>query len=272
MFKSPGFLCFITLVAIGIPQTAFAEYLCSWVREPIYFSLISSASKCTKKFDEQIAVSVETIHFKLPTKDGFSLGGVKLKPKNRESKGRILVAQGNAHRVNDLVPHFMFFAKNGYEVIMYDYRGYDLSPGSAGTVKTNFEDYRAVISKWNSGDVPVFIYAMSWGGIVMLNSLSGDENISTLILDSVPDEIPHLGCPDAFDPKSRIEKMKIKTVLIVSGKDRVFKREEQADLIKIVSKNPTWSLIEYPDFDHPFTCGLSQERRLTTIMDAIQHE
>ena len=253
-------------------HSAFAEHVCSaWIEIP-YFKLMPFAAGCAQDSDIQKSDSVKITQISKPVGNGQSIGGFKIEPLTNERKGRILVIQGNGHRVSDLVGDFSFFAEKEYEVIMYDYRGYGLSSGANGSVKSNIEDYQAIVSQWATGDIPIIIYAMSWGGIVILNSLSGDEKVSLLVLDSVPDKIPKLGCPETYDPANRILKMKMPTVMIVSGKDGIFKRNEQVQLIRAISNNASGKVVERPDFHHPFTCGLSHRDRLLTLLNIFDHD
>ena len=64
------------------------------------------------------------------TRNGTSLAGYKLAAENPTAY--LLVAQGNAMLADQLVADLQTFRDRGWDVYIYDYRGYGQSQGRAG--------------------------------------------------------------------------------------------------------------------------------------------
>ena len=263
------FLIFVQL--LGFAGSASAEYVCSRWREPLYYFLMSSKAGKPQKSDFPTADNIQVTQISTTMKDDSVLSGYTIQSNVIPVRGRILVLQGNGHRASVLLHELASLARDGYELYIYDYRGYATSSSAEPSFKANMDDYKLIIDYLlKDPGSPLSIYAMSYGGIVVLNSLDGTEAISLLILDSVPDSISGLGCPEKYYPQHRIAQMRMPTVLIVSGKDREFERNEQEQLIYQISQNSNSSVIEKPTFHHPFTPGIDQTERIGVLLDLLR--
>src|SRR4026209_765975 len=67
---------------------------------------------------------------KFATRDGLTLAGYKLAAVNPTAY--LLVAQGNAMLADQLIADLQTFRDRGWDVYIYDYRGYGQSQGRAG--------------------------------------------------------------------------------------------------------------------------------------------
>ena len=71
-------------------------------------------------------VDYRDIFFKTP--DGLMLHGWFLKS-SEESKGTILFLHGNAENISTHVNNVLWLVENGFDVLIFDYRGYGKSEG-----------------------------------------------------------------------------------------------------------------------------------------------
>jgi len=69
--------------------------------------------------------------FFFPSEDGTRLHGWLIMADSRRPKGTIVHYHGNAHNLTLHAPLVAWLAQKGYHVILFDYRGYGRSEGSA---------------------------------------------------------------------------------------------------------------------------------------------
>ena len=136
----------------------------------------------------QVSPSPEVIHFN--SADGTQLEAWYFKTIEKNPKGLILHFHGNAQ---NLSTHFGFLWKSvaqGYDYMIFDYRGYGNSQGKpdpAGLVL----DGRAAL-KWaedqrqKRGNIPLIVFCQSLGGAVCTKALSEEKDIipKVLVIDS----------------------------------------------------------------------------------------
>src|ERR1700758_668163 len=68
--------------------------------------------------------------------DGVGLHGWWIPTTRSPANGHILLCHGNAGNISDRIPHADLLCAAGYDVLLFDYRGYGQSegrPGEAGT-------------------------------------------------------------------------------------------------------------------------------------------
>ena len=120
------------------------------------------------------------------TSDGVRLQGWTLKAKNQPPRGTVIHFHGNAQNRS---AHFLFVAwlvSYGYQVEVFDYRGYGGSDGKA-TRQGLVIDGSAVIDRiCKNRPHPVFLVAQSLGGAVAIPALqqAKDPCPCALVLDS----------------------------------------------------------------------------------------
>lgn len=105
---------------------------------------------------------------KFQSKDGTNLHGWMIAPHHNKSKGTVVFSHGNAGSIGYHLGFVMWLAKAGYQVMMYDYRGYGKSAGKAGR-QGMIEDARAAIAyatnEAATTKTPVISYGHSIGGV-----------------------------------------------------------------------------------------------------------
>ena len=101
--------------------------ICGWLKERLVFSLWSFAAP--KPNASRINSHKYVEHVNFTTSDNKKLSGYAYRTHNNGNKetgakGYILVALGNAMFADQMIGEFKDFTKKGYDVFIYDYRGY----------------------------------------------------------------------------------------------------------------------------------------------------
>jgi len=105
------------------------------------------------------------------TSDGIKLSAVKyITP--IDAKGVVLFLHGNADNITQLPFALLNFVKEGYDLVLLDYRGYGKSEGSPSPKGLNL-DIQAIIKYLSKNlNKNIYIYAQSIGGTSLLGTLN----------------------------------------------------------------------------------------------------
>ncbi len=137
------------------------------------------------------------------TSDGRRLGGYKLRAyadERRRPRGYVLDALGNAMLADQVVGAFRFLQADGFDVHVYDYRGYGLSEGRSRLLAIR-ADHIALIEHLNgAGYRHRFLYGLSLGGVFLLHAVAAGVGYDAALIDAAPSRISGYGCPPRFDP------------------------------------------------------------------------
>ena len=167
----------------------------------------------------------------LPTSDGERLGGWWIAARGDECLGHVLLCHGNAGNIGDRVLHAELLTAAGFDVLLFDYRGYGTSSGRPSEQGT-YRDGRAAL-RWleNEPDVDparVFYLGESLGGAVALELALGHPPAGLVLLSaftSVRDmarrhyrAIPTAVVPDAY-PSLRLIAGLRAPLLVLHGED-----------------------------------------------------
>ena len=171
-----------------------------------------------------------------------------------ETKGLLLVAHGNAQNLSSHYASWVWLIKAGYELFIFDYRGYGKSEGKA-EITGSIKDTRAALNYVESlYSGYYFVCGQSLGGTVLLNALDMRDNsrIKLVIIDStfrgfsdiVNDKlssfwltwpfqwIPYLSLSDKYDAKDKVAEVD-RPLLFLHG-----------SLDMMISVNNSWQLFE----------------------------
>lgn len=257
----------VLLLAVFLPQADSEDLersVCGYFTEPVGFFIFRSIAGFPNPDNVKAVQHVMEIHHK--TKDGRVLRGYRLFHPNRKAaslRGYLLVAQGIAMLADHLLDDLVFFRDQGFDVYIFDYRGYGLSEGSSRLVAM-ISDYREIVSSLNDrkrGYRGRYLYGISYGGILLLNAVSKFVNYDRIVIDGTPGALEKYGCPSEYDPVRHIPKMDASRLKIISGlKDSVVGPEEMKNLIEVVKKRGGQALV-HPRFGHPFKRYNSELRR-----------
>lgn len=271
--RGTGWAWLLTAVAIGVtaspamaapvnPETS----VCGFLREPLAFWLFRRAAGSPDAQRVAGIRDIDRIQFETP--DKRTLGGYRLRARGTP-RGYLLVAQGNAMLADQIMGELQIFRDRGFNVYVYDYRGYGLSGGSS-RLKAIISDYRAIVAHLNRQDYPHrALYGMSMGGVILLNAVGAKGDFSALVVDSSPSRIAHLGCPEEFDPVNHLPADCSRLQLIIGERDRVVWPAEMEELM-IAIRNRGGRVLERLDYAHPFQDAPAvHRRRLQEVADFI---
>lgn len=125
----------------------------------------------------------------LTSKDGTRLHGWWIDSKNKPASGTVVFSHGNAGSMGHHLGFVMWLAQAGYDVLIYDYRGYGRSHGST-TRKGIVEDARAALEY--AGNQPagrdprIISYGHSLGGAKSVSAIAQGKtnNLRAVITDA----------------------------------------------------------------------------------------
>ena len=224
------------------------------LKEPIVFWLWSSMAGQANAGRVAGLANVEDIAFE--TRDERTLRGYRLKATDAHGKlvppvGYLLIMQGNAMLADQIIGAFRSFAANGLDVYMYDYRGYGRSDGRR-RLKAIVSDYVELLASLdNDAYAQHYVYAMSFGGIVLLNGFEEHPRLDRLIVDSSPARLSDHGCPPAYDPVSHLPANCGHCLFISGANDRVVTHAMSRELAQTAAARGA-TLLHDPQFAHPF--------------------
>lgn len=152
-------------------------------------SLIYQPDNYLYAHPDQFKIKFEA--FSIPSKDGTTLSAWRLLSKEKNPKNLVLYFHGNAQNLTSHFVNAAWMTEFGYDVIIFDYRGYGLSagkPNPQGVAEDGlaFMDY--AYNEYKKGNFKNYIiYGQSLGGAIALKSLedfSHRDEVALLVLDS----------------------------------------------------------------------------------------
>ncbi len=106
--------------------------------------------------------------------DGTQLEGIWVHART-DPHGVVLIAHGNAQNYSAFIGEWIWLAEAGWDVVMFDYRGFGNSQGTPD-LQGSIEDTRAAIA-WVASreERPFILIGQSLGGAMVLNALTCKE-------------------------------------------------------------------------------------------------
>ncbi|GJL71570.1 MAG: alpha/beta hydrolase [Nitrosomonas sp.] len=212
--------------------------------------------------------NVESIS--IATTDGRTLQGYRLNAmlsgRALTANGYLLVAQGNAMLADQVLGSFIEFSQSGFDVYIFDYRGYGRSQGKR-RLKAIVNDYQEIIDHLDSQLYPTrLFYGMSFGGIVLLDALDGRVEDRRVVIDSTPSRLSDYGCPRVYDPVENLPKDSSNLYFVTGLKDSVVKPAMSRELVELAKKRGAFVMVD-PEMAHPFMDRnvLIHNRRINTV-------
>jgi hypothetical protein len=178
----------------------------------------------------------------------------------------VLIAPGNAMLADQLYEVAAFFAERGKMAYVFDYRGYGDSDGSPYSTAI-IDDYKKLLAFIRSaGHRRISVYAMSFGGIVVLSALRDEDGIDALVVDGVPSRLPWVAmCPDSLDPINSISAAPQRTLVLSGTADPVIPPDQSHDLrVAAIKRHMQAQLLK--GFSHP---GLDESPRAEKRLDIV---
>ncbi|MBT3011103.1 MAG: lysophospholipase [Candidatus Thiodiazotropha sp. (ex Lucina aurantia)] len=227
--------------------------VCGSIQEPFLFWLWSSAAPNPDKNRALVSPLIEQTQF--TTSDNKILRGYKYKSHYREEKrippkGYVLMALGNAMIADQIITSLKYLASNGYDVYIFDYRGYGNSEGKR-RINAIIEDYKEIITFLNSKYDKRFLYGISLGGAVIMNAIGSGAEYDSAIIDSSPSRFSDYGCPETIDPVNNLPHDASKIFIITGKKDQVLGSDMTSPL-RIEAQQRGARVLDGDDFSHPY--------------------
>lgn len=95
-------------------------------------------------------------------------------PAEKDPKGSVLFLHGNSQNISHHIASVFWLPRHGYNVLLYDYRGYGISSGFS-TVDNAIADFPRVLQLLHEKDTHsrkrLIVFAQSLGGAIALNGL-----------------------------------------------------------------------------------------------------
>jgi len=131
---------------------------------------------------EKIGLKYEP--FIINTSDGEKLAAWKI-PAQGEKIGSVLHFHGNAENMTTHFAYVVWLVAYGFDVFVFDYRGYGDSSGSTDR-QGLVNDGIAALQKVDEGGDPFFVVAQSLGGAVAIPAIaqSSVPNLKALVVES----------------------------------------------------------------------------------------
>ena len=221
--------------------------VCGSFREPLMFWLWHNMAGAANPRRVANVDAVEPVKF--TTRDRITLAGYKLAAKT--PRAYLLVAQGNAMLADQLVADLQTFRDRGWDVYIYDYRGYGNSQGKS-RLAAIVDDYGEIVADLNRLGYPTrLLYGISMGGVILLNAVGNTDLYNRLVVDSAPARISNLGCPERYDPVAHLPNDGARVMIISGGRDTVVPPEQIAELIRIARPRGA-RILQGSELSHPY--------------------
>ncbi|MES9977036.1 MAG: alpha/beta fold hydrolase [Candidatus Thiodiazotropha sp.] len=227
--------------------------VCGSIQEPFLFWLWSSAAPGPDKNRALVSPLIEQTQY--TTSDNKILRGYKYNSHYREDKrippkGYVLMALGNAMIADQIITSLKYLASNGYDVYIFDYRGYGNSEGKR-RINAIIEDYKEIITFLNSKYDKRLLYGISLGGAVIMNAIGSGAEYDSAIIDSSPSKFSGYGCPETIDPVNNLPHDASKIFVITGKKDQVLD-SDMTSLLRIEAQQRGARVLDGDDFSHPY--------------------
>lgn len=151
---------------------------------------------------------------------------------------------------DQIITSLKYLASNGYDVYIFDYRGYGNSEGKR-RINAIIEDYKEIITFLNSKYDKRFLYGISLGGAVIMNAIGSGVEYDSAIIDSSPSKFSDYGCPETIDPVNNLPHDASKIFVITGKKDQVLGYDMTSPL-RIEAQQRGAKVLDGDDFSHPY--------------------
>ncbi len=176
-------------------------------------------------------------------------GGNKARP----MRGSILFAHGNGGNIGDRIPHAALLVDAGFDVLMFDYRGYGRShgrPSEEGVYRDARAAREALLAAPGTDPDRIFYLGESLGGAVMVE-LALEHPPTGLILLSTFTTLrdmakrlfpflPRLLVPNAFPSLARIGRVTAPVLSIHGTRDELVPYEQGRRLYEAAPEPKHW--------------------------------
>ncbi len=196
----------------------------------------------------------EDVDFK--STDGTDLHGWFMPARGKETKGTVVFSHGNAGSVGHHLGFVMWLVEAGYQVFMYDYRGFGKSGGTVdrrGMLEDVKSAFHYVAGRKDVDAKRLVSYGHSLGGAKSVTALAEKpvEGLRALVIDGTFSSYQAMGkvvggqlgadlITDELSPKDFIAKIKGIPLLVVHGDlDQVVPIDQGKQLFELANEPKT---------------------------------
>lgn len=233
----------------------------------------------------------EDVYFR--TRDGVKLHGWWA-PAFREPRGTVIHFHGNAENVTNHIALSAWLPGAGYNLLIFDYRGYGRSEGSvtrAGTVLDGHAALDYALSRPEVDPRRLFFFGQSLGGAVAFYVAAERSEVRALVIDSsfpsyraiataharrmlpfhwLSDGAANLLVSDGYDPVDVVDRIPPRPLLVIaSGRDNVC-FPELARALFDAAREPKqfWHVDDAGHCETVLLCPDEATRRIRALFDS----
>lgn len=215
---------------------------------------------------DELSLEYEDVTFE--TSDGVKLSGWFL-PAPGRAKGTVIHFHGNAENITGHIVASCWLVWEGYNLFIFDYRGYGQSEGKvtrAGTIRDGHAALDYVLSRDDVDPRRIFAFGQSLGGavatvvaaerdefraVVLDSTFSGYRRIGSLHLQKtlqfkwLCDLIAWLGLSDGYDPIDCVARIAPRPLLVIaSAEDKICFAESGRELFEAAAQPKEFVLVQ----------------------------
>ena len=258
--RSRRFLVFKWAVRIGLLLFVVGIFIVGLDR------LFYYPSKTVHYTPNDFSLKYEDVTFE--TSDGLKLSGWFL-PAQGEPKGTVIHFHGNAENITAHVTLSLWLVWAGYNLFVFDYRGYGKSEGKvtrAGTIRDGHAALDYVLSRDDVNPRRIFAFGQSLGGAVATVVAAEREEFRAVVLDStfsgyrrigsrhlqrvlffkwLTDLIAAAGLSDDYDPIDYVAQIAPRSLLVIaSAEDKICFAELGRELFDAAAEPKEFVLVQ----------------------------
>ena len=221
----------------------------------------------------------------IPGEDGVSLGAAYVKSTQQPPRAYVLYFHGICCNIDQHVDRAKRLANLGYEVLIFDYRGWgtstDVAPSEPGLLADSRAALAWLVARTGREPARLVYYGRSFGSAVA-TQLAADTPPGALILESpftsvrgFVDDSSHLDLPPGFvsegtwDTEGRLRALEGVPLLLLHGLEDDFVRPEFSSRLYAIAHEPKQLvLVEGADHDTiPHLLGDDYRRTLGAFLE-----
>ncbi len=232
------------------------------------------------------AVAYEPVTFR--SGDGTKLVGWWMQPA-AQRRGTIVAVHGNAQNMTAHFTNFLWLVKAGYEVFVFDYRGYGDSGGEP-QLRGAIDDTKSAIGyvlAHRSGNITVL--GQSLGGVLLIDALAEipTDRIALAVIDSAFASLPEAGkdmlarsvftwpfqwlayplLDSRYDAVGRVGALHVRKLYLAGSNDRIVDPNQSWRLFDASAKPRAFWLVQGAGHTQAFASG-AVRRKLLAFLEA----
>lgn len=268
----PIILLFLIAVSNSAISAGREDTVCGWFKERLLFKIWSSSAPKPNESRVSANKLIESVDFE--TSDEKILKGYKYRSHDNKDiatkpKGYILMALGNAMIADHMIGYLKPFSQKGYDVYIFDYRGYGRSEGKR-RINAFIEDYQELVKHLNSQYDKHLLYGISLGGAVIANVIGRGVKYDRAVIDSSPSRFSPYGCPKDIDPAENVPEVASSMLVITGALDQVLSAKMTSEYREVAKENGA-SVFDGRNYSHPFMDRIEDVHvhRLKKVIDFL---